>query len=154
MKLCGQPATSNVKTIPMLDEAKQICPRRRRSDAFNPAELFLAAIAACMINSSPRMTSIDYELIVDTDETHQRLELLYTSVRKYGATPILESVSHQASDEQINTMREILPHLPRLNGPAPDFEAKTTHGMRRLADYMGCVGSQTTKNDQCFHGGN
>ena len=81
-----------------------------RPDAFNPAELFLASIAACMIkgiervtpmlkfglrgvevklhgvrqDSPPRMISIDYELIVDTDETDQRLELLHTNVRKYG----------------------------------------------------------------------
>lgn len=27
--------------------------------------------------------------------------------------------------------------LPRLNEPAPDFEAVTTHGPRRLADYRG-----------------
>jgi peroxiredoxin (alkyl hydroperoxide reductase subunit C) len=27
--------------------------------------------------------------------------------------------------------------LPRLNEPAPDFEAKTTHGMKKLADYKG-----------------
>ncbi|WP_287849491.1 OsmC family protein [Acidiphilium sp.] len=81
-----------------------------RPDAFNPAELFLAAIAACMIkgiervtpmlkfdlrgvevrlhgvrrDAPPKMESIDYELIVDTDETDQRLELLHTNVRKYG----------------------------------------------------------------------
>lgn len=81
-----------------------------RPDAFNPAELFLAAIAACMIkgiervtpmikfdlrgvevklhgirqDSPPKMISVDYELIVDTDETDQRLELLHTNVRKYG----------------------------------------------------------------------
>lgn len=81
-----------------------------RPDAFNPAELFLASIAACMIkgiervapmlkfdlrgvevklhgvrqDSPPKMISIDYELIVDTDETEQRLELLHTNVRKYG----------------------------------------------------------------------
>ena len=81
-----------------------------RPDAFNPAELFLAAIAACMIkgiervtpmikfdlrgvevklhgirqDSPPKMVSVDYELIVDTDETDQRLELLHTNVRKYG----------------------------------------------------------------------
>ena len=81
-----------------------------RPDAFNPAELFLASIAACMIkgiervtpmlkfdlrgvevklhgarqDSPPRMISIDYELIVDSDETDQRLELLHTNVRKYG----------------------------------------------------------------------
>ncbi len=29
------------------------------------------------------------------------------------------------------------PQLPRLNEPAPDFEAKTTHGVRKLADYKG-----------------
>jgi uncharacterized OsmC-like protein len=81
-----------------------------RADAFNPAELFLASIAACMIkgiervspmlkfdfrgvevrlhgvrqDSPPKMVSVDYELIVDTDESDQRLELLHTNVRKYG----------------------------------------------------------------------
>ena len=81
-----------------------------RSDAFNPAELLLAAVAACMIkgiervtpmirfglrgvevtlhaarqDSPPKLVSIDYELIVDTDETDQRLELLHKNVRKYG----------------------------------------------------------------------
>ena len=81
-----------------------------RPDAFNPAELFLAAIAACMIkgiervtpmlhfdlrgveihlhgvrqDSPPKMISIDYELIVDTDEDDRRLNLLHQNVRKYG----------------------------------------------------------------------
>jgi uncharacterized OsmC-like protein len=81
-----------------------------RSDAFNPAELFLAAIAACMIkgierampmlkfdlrgvevrlhgvrqDSPPRMVSVDYEIIIDTDEDDRRLDLLHTNVRKYG----------------------------------------------------------------------
>jgi len=81
-----------------------------RRDAFNPAELFLAAIAACMIkgiervtpmihfrlsgvevrltavrqDAPPRIVSVDYELLVATDETDQRLELLHTNVRKYG----------------------------------------------------------------------
>jgi peroxiredoxin (alkyl hydroperoxide reductase subunit C) len=27
--------------------------------------------------------------------------------------------------------------MPRLNEPAPAFEAKTTHGVKKLADYMG-----------------
>lgn len=27
--------------------------------------------------------------------------------------------------------------LPQINAPAPDFEAKTTHGVRKLADYKG-----------------
>lgn len=81
-----------------------------RADAFNPAELFLASIAACMIkgiervtpmlqfdlrgvdvqlhgvrrDAPPMMVSIDYEITVDTDESDQRLELLHTNVRKYG----------------------------------------------------------------------
>ena len=32
----------------------------------------------------PMMVSIDYELIVDTDEDDHRLELLHTNVRKFG----------------------------------------------------------------------
>ena len=81
-----------------------------RADAFNPAELLLAAVAACMIkgtervapmnhfkfrgveihlhgvrqDSPPKMISIDYELIVDTDENDRRLDLLHQNVRKYG----------------------------------------------------------------------
>lgn len=81
-----------------------------RADAFNPAELLLAAVAACMIkgiervtpmihfqlrgvevsllavrqDSPPKLVAIDYELIVDTDETDQRLDLLHKNVRKYG----------------------------------------------------------------------
>ena len=81
-----------------------------RRDAFNPAELFLAAIAACMIkgiervtpmihfklsgvevqlravrqDAPPRIVSVEYELLVATEETEQRLELLHTNVRKYG----------------------------------------------------------------------
>jgi uncharacterized OsmC-like protein len=81
-----------------------------RTDAFNPAELLLAAVAACMIkgiervapmihfkyrgaevrlhgvrqDSPPFMSSITYDLIVDTDEDDRRLELLHQNVRKYG----------------------------------------------------------------------
>lgn len=81
-----------------------------RPDAFNPAELFLAAIAACMIkgiertapmihfqyrgvqvrlhglrqDAPPKMVSVDYEIIVETEEDDRRLELLHTNVRKYG----------------------------------------------------------------------
>ena len=81
-----------------------------RRDAFNPAELFLASIAACILkgiervtpllkfnlrsvevllqgerqDAPPRMTSVTYELIVDTDETDHRLELLHKNVRKFG----------------------------------------------------------------------
>ena len=81
-----------------------------RADAFNPAELFLAAVAACMIkgiervtpilrfehagvevrltgvrqDSPPFLVRIDYEIIIDTDETDARLDLLHRNVRKYG----------------------------------------------------------------------
>lgn len=81
-----------------------------RLDAFNPAELLLAAVAACMIkgiervtptlkfdlrgvevrlhgerqDSPPKMVSITCELVVDTDETDKRLDLLHKNVRKFG----------------------------------------------------------------------
>ena len=81
-----------------------------RMDAFNPAELLLASVAACMIkgiervtpllgfdlrgvsvrlhgirqDSPPKMVEIRYELVVDTDESDQRLDLLHKNVRKYG----------------------------------------------------------------------
>ena len=79
-----------------------------RPDAFNPVELLLAAVAACMIkgvervtpllnfelngvevrlkaarqDSPPLITSIDYEIIVDTAESDQRLDLLHKNIRK------------------------------------------------------------------------
>ena len=35
-------------------------------------------------DSPPKMTEIDYEIVVDTDESDQRLELLHKNIRKYG----------------------------------------------------------------------
>lgn len=81
-----------------------------RLDAFNPAELFLASIAACMLkgiervtpllsfqlegaevrlhgvrqDAPPKMLSVTYDLVIDTDEPDTRLELLHKNVRKYG----------------------------------------------------------------------
>lgn len=81
-----------------------------RDDAFNPAELLLAAVAACMIkgiervtpmldfdlrgvevklhgvrqDSPPKMVSIGYEIVVDTDEDDHRLDLLHRNIRKFG----------------------------------------------------------------------
>ena len=78
--------------------------------AFNPAELLLAALSACMIKGiervlpilkfelrgvevrvhgvrqdvPPRMESITYEIVVDTDEPDRRLALLHENVKKYG----------------------------------------------------------------------
>ncbi len=81
-----------------------------RADAFNPAELLLAALSACIIKGiervtpilkfslrgvevrvegvrqdvPPKMESITYEIIVDTDENEHRLALLHDNVKKYG----------------------------------------------------------------------
>lgn len=81
-----------------------------RDDLFNPAELLLAALAGCIIkgiervapmisfdfrgievvvhgerqDAPPVLASITYEIVVDTDESDRRLELLHTNVRKYG----------------------------------------------------------------------
>lgn len=78
--------------------------------AFNPAELLLAALAACMIKGiervtpilkfelrgltinlhgirqdvPPRMESITYDIIVDTDESAHRLDMLHLNVQKFG----------------------------------------------------------------------
>lgn len=78
--------------------------------AFNPAELLLAALSACMIKGiervtpilkfqlrgvevrvhgvrqdvPPRLESIRYEIVVDTDEPDRRLELLHDNVRRFG----------------------------------------------------------------------
>ena len=78
--------------------------------AFNPAELLLAALSACMIKGiervlpilkfelrgvevrvhgvrqdvPPRIESITYEIVVDTDEPDRRLALLHENVKKYG----------------------------------------------------------------------
>ncbi len=79
-------------------------------EAFNPAELLLAALSACMIKGiervtpilkfllqnvvvhihgvrqdvQPKIESIDYEIVVDFNESEQRLELLHENVRRYG----------------------------------------------------------------------
>jgi len=81
-----------------------------RADAFNPAEMLLASLAACILkgterviplldfdlrgieialhgirqDSPPKMVQIDYEIVVDTGETDQRLDLLHRNLQKYG----------------------------------------------------------------------
>jgi uncharacterized OsmC-like protein len=35
-------------------------------------------------DSPPKMVRIDYEIVVDTDENEQRLDLLHRNLRKYG----------------------------------------------------------------------
>lgn len=92
-----------------------------REDAFNPAELLLASIAACMIkgiervtpllgfelrgvgvkltakrqDSPPKLIDIHYEIVVDTDEEDRRLELLHHNVRKFGT---ISNTIAQATD--------------------------------------------------------
>ena len=81
-----------------------------RTDAFNPAELLLTALAACMLKATervipmlnfslegatvrvhgvrqdvpPLLVSVDYEMDVDTDESDERLDLLHRNIQKYG----------------------------------------------------------------------
>lgn len=81
-----------------------------RDDAFNPAELLLTALSACILkgiervapilkfelrglavnvhgvrqDTPPRMASITYEIVVDSDESDRRLQLLHENVKKYG----------------------------------------------------------------------
>ena len=81
-----------------------------RLDAFNPAELLLAAVAACILkniervapmnnfdyhgvkvkvhgirqDSPPRMSHINYEITVVTDEDDRRLELMHENIKKFG----------------------------------------------------------------------
>jgi uncharacterized OsmC-like protein len=81
-----------------------------RPDAFNPAEMLLASLAACILkgtervipmlrfalrgievslhgvrqDSPPKMIRIDYAIVVDTDESDARLDLLHRNLRKYG----------------------------------------------------------------------
>lgn len=81
-----------------------------RVDAFNPAELLLAALAACILknmeriapiihfdyrgvtvrvhgkrqDTPPLMSSIEYDISVETDESDHKLSLMHENVRKYG----------------------------------------------------------------------
>ena len=81
-----------------------------RVDAMNPVELLLSALAACMLkgiervtpmlkfridgaevsleavrqDAPPKLTLIRYEIVLDTDESDQRLDLLHRNILKYG----------------------------------------------------------------------
>ena len=81
-----------------------------RRDAMNPVELLLAALAACMLkgiervvpmlqfqldgaevaleavrqDAPPKLVLIRYEIIVESAESEQRLDLLHRNVLKYG----------------------------------------------------------------------
>ncbi len=92
-----------------------------RRDAMNPVELLLSALAACMLkgiervtpmlqfhidgveialeavrqDAPPKLTLIRYEIIVDSPESDQRLDLLHRNILKYGTIS--------------NTLREAVP---------------------------------------------
>jgi uncharacterized OsmC-like protein len=113
-----------------------------RADAFNPAELFLAAIAACMLkgiervapmnkfrlrgvavrlvgqrqDSPPKMLGVQYELWVDTDEPDRRLNLLHDNVRKFGT--IFNTVSAACPLEG-----QIRRGVPPWRGAAPTTQS-------------------------------
>lgn len=81
-----------------------------RRDAMNPVELLLSALAACMLkgiermtpllhfqidgaeirleavrqDAPPRLTLIRYDIVVESPETDQRLDLLHRNILKYG----------------------------------------------------------------------
>lgn len=81
-----------------------------REDAFNPVELLLAALAACMIkgvervapmlafsftsvevrleairqDSPPKLVGISYEIMMGSDESEARLDLMHRNILKYG----------------------------------------------------------------------
>ena len=81
-----------------------------RADAFNPAEMLLASLAACILkgtervlpmlqfdlrgievslhgvrqDSPPKMIRIAYDIVVDTDESDHRIALLHKNLQKYG----------------------------------------------------------------------
>lgn len=109
-----------------------------RPDAFNPAELLLAALSACMIkgiervtpilkfrlrdveiriegvrqDAPPRMEQIRYAILVDTDEDDRRLELLHENVRKYGT--VFNTVA--PGTDLGGTMERMLPEPDRDPG--------------------------------------
>lgn len=81
-----------------------------RTDAMNPVELLLSALAACMIkgvervtptlkfafdrvevkleadrqDAPPKLVAIRYEILVGTSESDARLDLLHRNILKYG----------------------------------------------------------------------
>jgi uncharacterized OsmC-like protein len=81
-----------------------------RTDAMNPVELLLSALAACMLkgiervspmlnfqfagaevrleavrqDAPPKLTLIRYEIVVDSAENDQRLDLLHRNILKFG----------------------------------------------------------------------
>lgn len=101
-----------------------------RVDAFNPAELLLAAVAACILkniervapmihfnhrgvtievrgqrqDAPPRISHIDYRVIIDTDENDRKLKLLHHNIQKFGT--IYNTISAATTLEGILVRQE------------------------------------------------
>ena len=126
-----------------------------RTDAFNPAELFLASVAACVIkgiervtptlkfevravevrlravrqDSPPKISSVDYEVLVDTDESEHRLELLHTNVRKFGTISNTVAAATQLS----GTLRRMsAPSASDIKEHQADIERVAAQSRRQL----------------------
>jgi peroxiredoxin (alkyl hydroperoxide reductase subunit C) len=52
----------------------------------------------------------------------------------YDPPPRLKPDSEELNMEN---QQQAVPSMPRINEPAPDFEARTTHGVKKLEDYHG-----------------
>ncbi len=111
-----------------------------REDAFNPVELLLAALAACMIkgvervapmlnfsftavevglqairqDSPPKLVSISYEIVMRSEESDARLDLMHRNILKYGtisntlsAAVPLSGLLRRAGDGGVTPPREI-----------------------------------------------
>jgi len=102
-----------------------------RADAFNPAEMLLASLAACILkgtervipmlkfelrgievslhgirqDSPPKMIRIAYDIVVDTDESDARLDLLHRNLQKYGT--IMNTLA--GATELVGTIQRKLP---------------------------------------------
>lgn len=102
-----------------------------RADAFTPAEMLLASLAACILkgtervipmlkfelrgievslhgirqDSPPKMIRIAYDIVVDTDESDARLDLLHRNLQKYGT--IMNTLA--GATELVGTIQRKLP---------------------------------------------
>ena len=130
-----------------------------RADAFNPAELFLASVAACMIkgiervtpilkfelravevrlhairrDSPPKISSIDYEILVDTDENEHRLELLHSNVRKFGTISNTVAAATQLS----GTLRRMsAPTSSEIGEHQAEIERVAAQSRRELDSFV------------------
>ena len=111
-----------------------------RRDAFNPAELLLAALGACMLkniervapilkfkfesvhiaihgerqDAPPRMEHMSYRITIATDENDRRLALLHRNLRDFGTVfnTLASSVRIDGDIERASSRAPTLPSDP------------------------------------------